>query len=422
MSTHVSGTYTDCGYGQNFSATVTCEGPTCDILSQCLGFVCTNSSQSLVCTNMVTCSTPSNITSNFTVDQTADVVVDNVSVLIANDSFTMQTTVTATIPYSSTTTTSVSRGQKSTSLTAFVFLIIISMFIPLACAQSPPSPTDVVNNIFSPVACSPIVRSIYQEVANQVCSFFVSKGVQQALLAAGDVVTEELKEAEGALVIDCQELLEAALIEDPSLELLMAVTSKFMCAKVVSSIMEGPFNPSGSEICQVIAASQTNSSGAISIILPPMTSSGICGCLAPTCVCPQDDGLPPLCGTTTDSSCPLCTCQPTTSTSSITPAITTPQPPPPRTTHASPPPDTTQAPPPPPTPTPTQEPPPLPPTPTQEPPPPPPPPPPLPDTTTPSIPPTPSNACDCLAPSCICPYDDGLPPDGCNAACGLCMC
>src|ERR1700722_15505765 len=353
MSTHVSGTYTDCGYGQNFSATVTCEGPNCDILSQCLGFVCTNSSQSLVCTNMVTCSTPLNITSNFTVDQTTDVIVDNVSMLIVNDTFTVQTTATATIPFSSTTTTSVSRGQKSTSLTAFVFLIIISMFIPLACAQSnSPSPTDVVNNIFSPVACSPIVHSIYQEVANQVCSFFVSKGVQQALLAAGDAVTEELIEAEGALVVDCQELLEAVLIEDPPLELLMAVASKFLCAKVVSSIMEGPFNALGSEICQAIAASQTNSSGTISIVLPPMTTSGICGCLAPTCVCPEDDGLPPLCGTTTDSSCPLCTCQPTTQTtptSSIAPAITTPPPPPPpHTTHASPPPDTTQAPPPPP--------------------------------------------------------------------------
>jgi hypothetical protein len=423
MATHISGIYTDCGYGQNFSVTATCDGPNCAVLTQFPGFTCTNQSQSLVCTNSVTCSGTSNTTSNIIVDQNGDTFVDTVSLMIANDSFTTQATVTATVPYSATAaalatpsvTSSAPRGRKFSKLAAFLVLIVFSMMIPTAYAQTgPPSPANIVNNLFGQVTSSQFIQNIFQGIAKQTCAWFVSKGVQQALLAAGNVVTEELKEAEGALILDCQELVEAALIEDPPLALAMAWGGKILCTFLVSKIMEGPFNTLGSEICQAVANLSNNQT----VIVPPMITFGNCDCLAPTCICPDDDGLPPLCGSTRDAACSLCSCAPPVAEPVPAPAPAPAPEPGPAPGPASPAPivppsspnfgstpiaisptsmvpviGTTPAPAPAPGPP-------------------------------PATPPS-AGTCSCLAPTCICPEDEGMPPlcgTTRDPSCGLCTC
>jgi hypothetical protein len=155
MSTQLTGTYSNCGFGGGFSAKAICTGPGCDILSKFPAFACRDHSGTFNCTNSVTCtSTPDVgvIESNFTINQVGSGIVDKTQLQIANNIFSATRTVTATVTYPpSATATTTSRGRKSTSPSAIIsFLAIVLILIPLVHAQSsPPSPEQIAQNIFS---------------------------------------------------------------------------------------------------------------------------------------------------------------------------------------------------------------------------------------------------------------------------------
>src|SRR5204863_7793539 len=129
--------------------TTTCTGPNCGVLSKMPGFMCTNSSGTVSCSNQITCSHPSNFTTNVIVDQNdqnANVVKNNVSMSIANETFTTISTATATLKPS--------RAQKPKPFVACLLFILFVAWVPLAHAQAALSPAAVVDNTFSQMSSS----------------------------------------------------------------------------------------------------------------------------------------------------------------------------------------------------------------------------------------------------------------------------
>ena len=74
MASSASGTFTHCGPGQYFALDFTCTGPSCSALTGFPNTTCTTTGSVLSCTNGVTCTGPTNYTSEFGFTQ-KDVIV-----------------------------------------------------------------------------------------------------------------------------------------------------------------------------------------------------------------------------------------------------------------------------------------------------------------------------------------------------------
>jgi hypothetical protein len=168
--------------------------------------------------------------------------------------------------------------------------------------------SDIVSDIFTSTSFSEYVSKLFQQVAQTLCEGTVTSLLQSL---SGPATEEFIQTTTASLLDGCIVGLAVILAVDPPTELLDVFAGKVMCATLVNAIIDLLFNQVTSVACEAVGniSSSPTPSPPPSNPNPTSPLPSACNCLAPTCVCPWDNGLPPHCGSERgEPSCGICAC------------------------------------------------------------------------------------------------------------------
>lgn len=293
--TSASGTYVDCGFGEGYSLTVICQGPSCAALANFPNLFCTQpSALTSECDNGVTCSNvppptieSTNFASNFTVQQppmgitttttqNIDVNGQGISLNGTSDGNVIYSYGAITVSNNGTSVsgTPVATGAQTTSSSAakrrfcppwfLLFIVFVTMFVGQVPAQSV-SWNDVLQDI--PNANVDFITQLEPQLCDGSVPVIdaVICGARQQVLGMADIVRL-------CLEVVGQAPQPAAATSDPVSAMLFTLGNTVACNKIANAMLSGTTDQQvGRDLCSAVIPS---SACVTSIVTTLVTTHG----------------------------------------------------------------------------------------------------------------------------------------------------